>query len=900
MKSTPMMQQYNTFKNQYPDKLLLYRMGDFFETFGEDAKTTSKILNITLTSRDKNTDPTPLAGFPHHALDQYLPKLITAGLSVVIVDQIEDPKLAKGIVKRAVTRIVTPGTIDNNETSLKNTYILALAIFKKNTGIALCDIQTGKLLMTQFESRKKDNLVKIINSFEPVEVLLMHEKQNSSESDTSLFEFENQGPISRFFQENVPIQPIDGKTYINTDYVFKTITKQFKIKNLEAIGLESYKEANMALAIIIDYINETQKISPEHISNIDKININGSMVLDTATIRNLELVSNTVANSSTNSLFSILNQCQTQMGKRLLYNMVLNPLLDAKEIVTRQERVSRYADSYELMMETRNILSEISDIERLAGKIGLNRANARDYLAIATTIEKALLIEESKEYAEKLEVIKNNIFETFVDNPPNTITEGHIIRDEINTEVKELRELSGNSKTWVKDFIINERKKTGISTLKIGFNKVFGYYIEASRSLKNNIPDYYERKQTLVNCERYVTEELKHKEEIILGAEEKLAKLEFEIFQNFRNESLKYLPAIIDLGNQLSKIDVYSNLAYIANLKNYIRPEIHAIGENDGKIEIIDGRHPVVENISEDQFIPNDTLLDLNNNRVAILTGPNMSGKSTYIRQVALLVLMAQIGSYIPARKASISIVDRIFTRVGAHDDLNRGRSTFMVEMEEASNIVNNATKNSLIILDEIGRGTSTYDGVSIAWSLAEYLANDIGARTLFATHYHELLKLGDKFPDAIKNYNVKVEENDETDEVIFLRKIIAGGTDRSYGIYVAKMAGIPNKIVNRAKEILMGFEQESMFGVKNQDIAGSQGNGINQNCSGNLNSNDYQTKNSKGKPDNNELLNTQYPYSLFESIGSGIIGEIGSIKIDDMTPMEALKRIAEWKKRVG
>ncbi|HQG57684.1 MAG TPA: DNA mismatch repair protein MutS [Candidatus Dojkabacteria bacterium] len=897
MKSTPMMQQYNTFKNQYPDKLLLYRMGDFFETFGEDAKTTSKILNITLTSRDKNSDPTPLAGFPHHALDQYLPKLINAGLSVVIVDQVEDPKLAKGIVKRAVTRIVTPGTIDNNENSPKNTYILSIAISKKNTGITLCDIQTGKLLITQFENRRKDFLVKIINSFEPVEVLLLQENTLIPGDQNDI---DSKSPISKLFSENVPIQPIDTTSYKNSENFTDTIKKQFKIKNLEAMGLDSYKEANTALAMIIDYVLETQKISPEHINKIEKININGSMVLDSATIRNLEIVSNSVANSSVNSLFSVLNQCQTQMGKRLLYNMVLNPLLDAKEINDRLDRVTKYVSSYELLMETRNILSEISDIERLAGKIGLNRANARDYLALANTIEKALLIEESKKTAEELNELKNAISETFVDNPPNTITEGHIIRDEISSEVKELRELSGNSKTWVKDFIVNERQKTGISTLKIGFNKVFGYYIEASRSLKNNIPDYYERKQTLVNCERYVTEELKHKEEIILGAEEKLAKIEFEIFQSFRTNSLKYLPAIIELGNQLAQIDVYSNLAYIANLKNYTRPDIYDIGENNGKIEIVDGRHPVVEDITEDQFIPNDTLLDLNNNRVAILTGPNMSGKSTYIRQVALLVLMAQIGSYIPARKASISIVDRIFTRVGAHDDLNRGRSTFMVEMEEASNIVNNATKNSLIILDEIGRGTSTYDGVSIAWSLAEYLANDIGARTLFATHYHELLKLGDKFPDTIKNYNVKVEENDDTDEVIFLRKIISGGTDRSYGIYVAKMAGIPNKIINRAKEILMGFEQESMFGVKNQDIAGSHINGGNGNGEDNKNGNGSNQKNGKSKIDNNQLIDTQYPYSLFESIGSGIIGEIGSLKIDEMTPMEALKRIAEWKKRVG
>ncbi|HNZ70704.1 MAG TPA: DNA mismatch repair protein MutS [Candidatus Dojkabacteria bacterium] len=897
MKSTPMMQQYNTFKNQYPDKLLLYRMGDFFETFGEDAKTTSKILNITLTSRDKNSDPTPLAGFPHHALDQYLPKLINAGLSVVIVDQIEDPKLAKGIVKRAVTRIVTPGTIDNNENSPKNTYILSIAISKKNTGITLCDIQTGKLLITQFENRRKDFLVKIINSFEPVEVLLLQENTLISGDQNDI---ESKSPISRLFPEIVPIQPIDTAFYKNSDNITDTIKKQFKIKNLEAIGLDSYKEANTALAMIIDYVNETQKISPEHINKVEKININGSMVLDSATIRNLEIVSNSVANSSVNSLFSVLNQCQTQMGKRLLYNMVLNPLLDAKEINDRLDRVTKYVSSYELLMKTRNILSEISDIERLAGKIGLNRANARDYLALANTIEKALLIEESKKTAEELNEFKDAISKTFVDNPPNTITEGHIIRDEINSEVKELRELSGNSKTWVKDFIVNERQKTGISTLKIGFNKVFGYYIEASRSLKNNIPDYYERKQTLVNCERYVTEELKHKEEIILGAEEKLAKIEFEIFQSFRTDSLKYLPAIIELGNQLAQIDVYSNLAYIANLKNYTRPEIYDISENNGKIDIVDGRHPVVEDITEDQFIPNDTLLDLNNNRVAILTGPNMSGKSTYIRQVALLVLMAQIGSFIPARKASISIVDRIFTRVGAHDDLNRGRSTFMVEMEEASNIVNNATKNSLIILDEIGRGTSTYDGVSIAWSLAEYLANDIGARTLFATHYHELLKLGDKFPDTIKNYNVKVEENDDTDEVIFLRKIISGGTDRSYGIYVAKMAGIPNKIINRAKEILMGFEQESMFGVKNQDIAGSHINGGNGNGEDIKNGNGSNQKNGKSKIDNNQLIDTQYPYSLFESIGSGIIGEIGSLKIEEMTPMEALKRIAEWKKRVG
>jgi DNA mismatch repair protein MutS len=865
MEETPMMKQYLGFKKQYPDKIVLFRMGDFFETFGDDAKTMSKILNITLTSRDKKKNATPLAGFPHKAIDQYLPKLVEAGYCVVIVDQLEDPKLAKGIVKRGITRIVTPGTLDGDEASAKkNSYIASLYIQKKNIGVCLADISTGEILWIC--GKYTEGFVKrIVSSFDPTEILLLEGEENIHISD-------------------LPVQFLK-KGIRNIQYSKEVVKDFYDISSTESLGIEK-EEGITALAMILKYIKETQLMEPDHIGRPKEINLNGVMNLDSSTIKNLELVSNAYTGDTKSSLLGILDNTQTRMGARLLYSWILNPLIVKKSIDERLNIVEEFTLQPSLLKNVREFLSNISDIERIVGKIGLNRANARDFKALELSLVSVLNIEEilKKEKIgkyiriekEKIKNIPSIIEKVLVEEPPLSITEGGIIKEGFSKEVDEVRNIKGDSRNWIKEFISKEKEKTGITTLKMGFNKVFGYYIEVTKSHLDKVPDTYIRKQTLVNCERYITEELKEKEDIILNAEEKLNTLEYEIFQSFRNDFLKYINDLQILSKEIAKLDVLSGFADIAGRYKYVKPEIYEMGEKEGVIDIKDGRHPIIERISDEEFISNDVHLDFKNSNMAILTGPNMSGKSTYIRQTAEIVLMAQMGSFVPAKKAKISIVDRVFTRVGASDDLAGGRSTFMVEMDEAANIVNNATKYSLVILDEIGRGTSTYDGVSIAWALAEYLVNDIRARTLFATHYHELLKLAEKLPDRVKNYNVLVEEDLDSGEVIFLRKIVEGGTDRSYGIYVAKMAGLPKEVIKRASEILESFEQESMF-TKDTDIRDSF---------------ILHSRKDRFKPENLQI-------PMFTTNDSEVEKEIKELKINDLTPLEALNKISEWKKKV-
>ena len=865
MKETPVMKQYSNFKKQYPDKIVLFRMGDFFETFGEDAKIMSKVLNITLTARDKKKDATPLAGFPHKAIDQYLPKIIKAGYCVVIVDQLEDAKFAKGIVKRGIVRIVTPGTLDGDEAdSQKNSYIAAFFKNKNNIGVSLTDISTGEILY--LTGKSSGNFVKrILSSFDPTEVLLI--------------EGEEEVEIS-----SLPVQFLD-KGVRNIQYAKEIVKEFFNVKNVEALGLEE-DESIVSIAMSIEYVKETQLMNPDHMEKPRKVNLNGVMNLDTATVRNLELVANAYTGDRENSLLEIMDNTQTRMGARLLYSWILNPLIEQKKINERHIIVEGFFANSSMLDKIRNLLSDISDIERIVGKIGLNRANARDFKALEFSLRAVFEINESIKKEKvgkylhleigKLKTFPEKIEKALADDPPLSITEGGIIKTGFNKEIDELKELTGNSKNWIKEFISNEKERTGIPSLKMGFNKVFGYYIEVTKTHLDKVPDTYIRKQTLVNCERYITEELKEKENIILNAEEKLNTLEYEIFQEFRSEFLPVLVDLQDLSKEIAKMDVLSGFADTAKRNKYVRPVMYEMGEKDGIISIKEGRHPVIEKVSEEEFISNDTYLDFKNSSMAILTGPNMSGKSTYIRQVATIVLMAQVGSFVPAREAEISIADRVFTRVGASDDLSGGRSTFMVEMDEAANIVNNATKYSLVILDEIGRGTSTYDGVSIAWALAEYLVKDVKSRTLFATHYHELLKLSEKMPDRVKNYNVLVEEDLESGEVIFLRKIVEGGTDRSYGIYVAKMAGLPLSVIRRATEILESFEQESMFS-KDTDIRDSF---------------ILHSKKDRLKPENLQI-------PMFTTKDSEIEKEIKQIKINDLTPLEALNKISQWKKKV-
>ncbi|MDD4561101.1 MAG: DNA mismatch repair protein MutS [Candidatus Dojkabacteria bacterium] len=863
-----MMKQYLGFKKQYPDKIVLFRMGDFFETFGEDARTASKVLNITLTKRDRKKDATLLAGFPHKAIDQYLPKLIKAGYCVVVVDQLEDPKFAKGIVKRGVSRIVTPGTLDGEQASeIKDSYLCAIYQEKKETSVSLCDLSTGKFLLLS-SSNGKDFVKNILSTYDPVEILLLEGEEKVEVG-------------------NIPIQFVQ-KGLRNKEYSSELIKNFFQIKNSNAIGIEEDSIDLVSVGMVIKYIEETQMMDPQHVLKPNRVNLNKTMVLDRSTIKNLEIVSNLYTGGTEYSLFGVIDKTKTPMGKRLLYSWLLKPLIEKKDIDERLNLVDKLyknENSLNLILEK---LEEINDIERIIGKIGLNRVNARDMKALELSLSSSIEILEilEKEIKEKysgidkkfLKQVVQKISDTITEEPPTAVMEGGIIKKGFNKEVDELRELSSNSKTWLKDFEKEEKERTGISSLKVSFNRVFGYYIEVTKTHQDKVPERYIRKQTLVNSERYITEELKEKENIILNAQEKISQLEYEIFVEFRDSFLPSLEKLQVLSSIISRIDVLSSFAYLAKKNHYIKPEIYDMGQENGILHIEAGRHPVIEKISEEEFISNDTLLNMTDSNMVILTGPNMSGKSTYIRQVAIVILMAQIGCFVPAKSATISLVDRIFTRVGASDDLSRGRSTFMVEMDEAANIINNATKYSLIVLDEIGRGTSTYDGVSIAWALSEYLIKEVRARTLFATHYHELLKLSEKYPESTQNLNVLVEEDLEEGTVIFLRKIVKGGTDRSYGIYVAKMAGLPEKIIKRANEILETFEQKSMFSGKNE-----------------IRESDFSklTKREKER----EINGYQYP--LFRAKESKVEKEIQELDIDNITPLEALKKISEWKKKI-
>lgn len=868
---TPMMEQYFGFKKLYPDKLLLFRMGDFFETFGEDAKLCSRILNITLTSRDRNTDPTPLAGFPHHALEQYLPKIINAGYCAVIVDQIEDPKLAKGIVKRAVTRIVTPGTLDSDSMErVKNSYIGAFYINKKDMGAAFLDLSVGTLFYVNTKVGK-DTFESLLNSFDPVEALVIS-------GDTNLV------------FNNIPVQLMD-KGYGNEKYCANLLTEYYSTKGLEGFGLEVGDPAVNAVAMLIGYVSDTQKVKAEHIEIPKKFVINNTMTLDRSTIHNLELVQNNRDGGYKDSLMSVIDYTKTTMGRRLLYSWVLNPLVTLNDIEARLKVVDFFTKSNGKLETVRDVLGEINDIERILGKVGMNRANARDMKALEYSLRAVLKLVEvfgsdngliadlaNTESLGKVKNVIEIIEKAILENPPLSVTEGHIINNGYSPEVDEIRSITGDSKGWLREFESKERARTGITSLKISFNKVFGYYIEVTNTHKDKVPDDYIRKQTLVNNERYITEELKEKESIILNAESRLGELEYKIFQGIREELLGYIKLLQDISKGIAKLDVLSGFAHLANIRSYVKPILSDFGQAEGSIRIKGGRHPVVESISEEEFVSNDTQMDMETSRMIILTGPNMSGKSTYIRQVAIICLLAQIGCYVPAKSCELSLVDRIFTRVGASDDLSRGRSTFMVEMSEAANIVNNATKYSLVVLDEVGRGTSTYDGVSIAWALAEYLANEIEARTLFATHYHELLKLSDNFEKGIKNYNVLVEEDVEKGTVIFLRKIVEGGTDRSYGIYVAKMAGLPEKIIVRANEILESFEQGSLF----SDGVTLRGESVI----------------SKVAKEERPLRKEDLQIPLFQLQDSELVKEIENLDVDALTPLDALNILAKWKKK--
>lgn len=794
---TPMMKQYMEVKNQYKDCLLLYRLGDFYELFFDDAITASRELEITLTGKDCGLkERAPMCGVPYHAVQNYVAKLIEKGYKVAIGEQLEDPALAKGIVKRDVIRVITPGTVieSNILDEKKNNYLASIFRSGANFGIAYSDVSTGEFYTTEFAD--KNNFPKVLNElgrFEPAEIVVNSEMFNDK------FEVDS---ISKKF-----------KTYItNRD-------EEDEVPELEGMAkLAKIPYAENATRLLFNYIKETQKIELKHINKINVYNASNYMTLDNIARKNLELTETLRDKNKKGSLLWVLDKTSTSMGGRNLRRWIEKPLMDIGDIRKRLQAVKELKEDVILRSDISETLKKVYDIERLTGKIAYGSVNARDMISLKTSLMqlpalKELMKDRSsdllKELYDELDVLEDVaklIEDAIVDDPPVSVKEGGIIKSTYDEEVNKLRTASTEGKNWVIAIESKEREATGIKNLKVGYNKVFGYYLEVSKSFVNMVPDRFIRKQTLSTGERYITDELKEIESTILGAQDKVVNLEYEIFTKIREKIATQIERLQMSSNAVATIDTLCSFAEVADLNSYVMPEV----DESNDIIIKDGRHPVVERlIDSGSFVPNDTFLNTTEDRINIITGPNMAGKSTYMRQVAQIVLMAQIGSFVPASSAKIGIVDRIFTRVGASDDLSTGQSTFMVEMNEVANIVLNATPRSLLILDEIGRGTSTFDGLSIAWAVVEYISKTekIGARTLFATHYHELTELEDKL-DGVKNYCIAVKEKGE--DVIFLRKIIRGGADESYGIYVAKLAGIPNVIIKRANEILNRLKEGS------------------------------------------------------------------------------------------
>jgi len=797
---TPMLKQYKKIKTQYHDSILFFRMGDFYEMFFEDAKIASKILGIVLTSRGNyNGKKVPMCGIPYHAAKSYIGKLINNGFKVAICEQVEDPKKSRGIVKREVIRVITPGSVvdeaDIDEKS--NLYIAAIFSGKKDKdiyGLSFMDLSTGEFSFTELTTI--DQLMDDLGRISPAELLIL--------SGDSILEIDS---INRYRKELID-EPIDK------EYAENLLKKQFDVYSLEGFGCHEMPYGTIAAGIIVHYMKETQKGLIPHVKEIKAYRIGDYMFLDEATCSHLELLKSMRRQSSHDSLFHILDRTSTPMGSRILKKWIMYPLINVEKIKERLSAISYLKNNPILRQELREILKEIYDMERLNGKISLRRANPKDLIALKESIKRIPsikeLLKECKDplisnLSNKLDTLNDiqDIIERGInDDPPISLKEGGVIKEGYNKELDELIKISRDGKGWIAKFAIKEQKRTGINNLKVGFNKIYGYYIEVSKSNLHLVPPDYIRKLTLVNGERFITNELKEMEEKVLKAEEMRIELEYSLFEDIRNRISNENERIKRSSEIIGKIDVLCSLAQVAEENNYVCPEVN----EEYEIDIKDGRHPVVEKtIRDEEFIPNDIKIDLEDQQILIITGPNMAGKSTILRQTALIILMAQMGSFVPASKATIGLVDRIFTRIGASDDLSKGQSTFMVEMNETANILRNATRRSLAILDEIGRGTSTYDGMSIAWAVAEYL-HDKRVRTLFATHYHELTELTFIKP-RIKNFNVAVKESGN--KIIFIRKLVPGGTNRSYGIQVARIAGLPEEVINRAEEILISIEDK-------------------------------------------------------------------------------------------
>ncbi len=794
---TPLMKQYTSVKAEYHDCIVLFRLGDFYEMFGEDAETASKILQIALTTREKSKDnPLPMCGVPYFAAESYISKLIKAGHKVAVCEQIEDPKDAKGIVAREVVKVITPGT-HTPESPKENTYIISIFPLADKHGIAAADISTGEFIVFQTGENIEDE----VNRFEPKEILLPASLKDSIHYRQTL---------SGFY-----ITAFDDWLYDYTE-AYKTLLTHFRVSSLEGYGCEGLPAAISAAGALIHYLESTQKGVPAF-KKITTLRQTDTMFMDAATQRNLELTHNLKDGSRESTLLWALDETLSPMGGRFLRAALLRPLTDITEINKRHAAIEHLVEDFELLETLRTSLRSIQDLERLASRVFSGTANARDMIAIKNSLSslpriKKALSSSKEHYLKSLSgeisefsLLRELIGKAIVESPPLSMRDGGIIRDGYHPEVDTLRNISSRGKDFIAELELSEKKRTGISSLKIGYNKIFGYYIEVTKSNLEMVPEDYIRKQTLVGGERFITPELKEYENKVLGSEEKLKNLEQEVFQKVLKSVREESDQLLKTAGMLALVDFLSSLAVVAKRHNYTRP----LMVEECVIDMSEARHPVLERvITGERFIPNNTYVDMQDNQLLILTGPNMAGKSTYMRQVALIVLMAQTGSFVPAAAAKIGLTDRIFTRIGASDFLSKGQSTFMVEMIEVANIVNNATERSLIILDEVGRGTSTFDGISIAWALAEHILNRIKSRTLFATHYNELTELS-LIHDGVKNYNISVREWGE--EIIFLRKIEEGPADKSYGIQVARLAGVPDAIISRAKEVLYNLQNESL-----------------------------------------------------------------------------------------
>lgn len=876
---TPMMQQYKKTKEEFKDCILFYRLGDFYEMFFDDAKIVSKELELTLTGKNCGLEErAPMCGVPFHAVEGYLSKLVSRGYKVAICEQVEDPAQAKGLVKREVIRVVTPGTNLNAQAldESRNNYIMSIVYVSDRFGISFADVTTGDYFVTEVDSVRK--LLDEMYKFSPKEVIC---NEALVMSGVDMEDLKERLHLTMYALES---------WYFDDELCQRALLEHFRVSSLKGLGAADFGCGVIAAGALLRYLTETQKTSLSHMSKLQPYISGNFMVIDSSSRRNLELVETLREKQKRGSLLWVLDKTKTAMGARTLRGYVEQPLIQKEEIERRLQAVEELNSQMITREELREYLSPVYDLERLIGRISYQTANPRDLIAFKTSLGmlphlktllmdfQSPLLQEIQNDLDVLPDLYELIESSVLEEPPVTIREGNIIKDGYHEEVDRFRKAKTEGKSWLAKIETKERERTGIKNLRIKYNKVFGYYLEVTNSYKDLVPEDYIRKQTLTNAERYITPELKELEDTILGAEEKLTALEYELFTDIRDRIAAEVLRIQRTAKAVARLDVFTSLAFVADKNHYVRPKING----QGVVDIQKGRHPVVEQmIPENMFISNDTYLDNDSNRISVITGPNMAGKSTYMRQTALIVLMAQIGSFVPAERADIGIVDRIFTRVGASDDLASGQSTFMVEMNEVSNILRNATANSLLILDEIGRGTSTFDGLSIAWAVIEHIADKklLGAKTLFATHYHELTELEGTM-EGVNNYCIAVKE--KGDDIVFLRKIVQGGADRSYGIQVAKLAGVPESVIERAKELAEELSRADIS-VKAKNIA-EEGRAKGK---------------QKKKPKRYDEVDLEQ-ISLFDTVkNEDVIRELEELDLPNMTPMEAMNTLNRLQNRL-